>query len=81
MVKIVISDLRPPHLDLFIRNLTPYECETVSGGYTYFNLFNGIGGINSVQYIYDLGAFGFNLHDNRFYTIDDSSSVYNWFYL
>lgn len=62
----------------FLHNLNLSECNTVIGGYMYFRLFNIGGGINNIENIYYTGAYSFNFHDNKIYTIDYSRSVYNW---
>lgn len=81
MAKIVISCFHPIDLKLFMYNLTLSKCEIIWGGYVYFNLFNGTGGINNTENVYYLGSHGINFHDNRIYTVDYSRSIVNFFYL
>ncbi len=81
MAKIIISYFHPTDVGLFMQNLTPSQCEAVSGGYMYFNLMNISGGINGTENVYYTGSYAFNFHDNKMYTTDYSRSIYNWFYL
>lgn len=80
MTQIAIPITNFTNVRLFLHYLSPYQSEAVSGGYTSVSLINITDGINTVENTYR-GAYSFNFHDNKIYTVDYSRSNYNWFFI
>jgi hypothetical protein len=78
MAEIVISDLHLIDVGKFQDILAPEEAKTILGGlpYVYIITIND-GGINTISNTVE-GAY--NVHDNRFSSIDFSRSIRNWVY-
>ncbi len=75
MAKIVIPDFHPNDTD--ICDLPPRKTDNLLGGYIHIYTIND-GGVNNISTTYE-GAY--NIHDNRFSSIDYSRSIRNWIYL
>ncbi|MBH8574020.1 hypothetical protein I8752_13500 [Nostocaceae cyanobacterium CENA369] len=90
MSKVIISDLRPPDVKIFMHELTPAEAETVfGGGLPYISITNitdkvTINGSGFTKYggddTVEGGTNSTSFHDNKINTMDYSRSNYNMFF-
>ncbi|WP_341525564.1 hypothetical protein [Nostoc sp. UHCC 0302] len=78
MAEIVISDLHLIDVGKIQNVLDTVQAKTILGGFPYIYIFTiNDGGINTVS---DTIEGAYNVHDNRFSSIDFSRSIRNWVY-